>query len=98
KPITTAGKLFGNYRTYPQGEIHVMLWDGMGLNLLWKTRRIKGTVADVTLADVDNNGKLDLVVAVNAYAGVMNGTQTRCAVFLYPLDSTQVSAKPNYAE
>ncbi|MBQ8744229.1 MAG: VCBS repeat-containing protein, partial [Mailhella sp.] len=79
KPITTAGKLFGNYRTYPQGEIHAMLWDGMGLNLLWKTRRIKGTVADVNLADVDNNGKLDLVVTVNAYAGVMNGTQTRCA-------------------
>lgn len=98
KPITTAGKIFGNYRSYPQGEIHAMIWDGMGLNLLWKTRRIKGTVADVTLADVDNNGKLDLVVAVNAYAGVMNGTQTRCAVFLYPLDSTQVSAKPNYAE
>jgi len=98
KPITTTGKLFGNYRTYPQGEIHAMLWDGMGLNLLWKTRRIKGTVTDVSLADVDNNGKLDLVVSVNAFAGVMNGTQTRCAVFLYPLDSNQVVAAPNYSE
>ena len=78
--------------------IHAMLWDGMGLNLLWKTRRIKGTVTDVSLADVDNNGKLDLVVSVNAFAGVMNGTQTRCAVFLYPLDSNQVVAAPNYSE
>ena len=98
KPITAAGKLFSNYRTYPQGEVHAMLWDGMGMNLLWKTRRIKGTVCDVAIADPNNNGKLDLVVAVNSYAGVMNGVKTRCALYLYPLDTTQVSGKSNYAE
>lgn len=98
KPITTAGKLFGNYRTYPQGEIHALLWDGMGLDLLWKTRRIKGTVCDVNVVDIDNNGKLDLVVSVNAYAGVMTGIQTRCALYVYPLDTTQVKAQPNYKE
>jgi hypothetical protein len=98
KPITAAGKMFSNYRTYPQGEVHAMLWDGMGMNLLWKTRRIKGTVCDVAIADPNNNGKLDLVVAVNSYAGVMNGVKTRCALYLYPLDTTQVSGKANYSE
>jgi len=98
KPVTTAGKLFSNYRTYPQGEIHAMLWDGMGLDLLWKTRRIKGTVSDVNIADIDNNGKLDLVVSVNAFGGVTTGMKTRCALYVYPLDTTQVKGKPNYQE
>ena len=98
KPVTAAGKLFSNYRTYPQGEVHAMVWDGMGLNLLWKTRRIKGTICDINIADIDNNGKLDLVVTVNAYGGITGGIQTRCAVYMYPLDATQVNAKPNYAE
>ena len=98
KPITTAGKLFTNYRTYPQGEIHAMLWNGMGMELLWKTRRIKGTVCDVAVVDVDNNGKTDLVVAVNSYGGVASGLKTRCAVYMYPLDTTMVNARPNYQE
>ena len=98
KPITAAGKLFSNYRTYPQGEIHAMLWNGMGMELLWKTRRIRGTVCDVSVADVDNNGKVDLVVAVNSYAGLTSGVKTRCAVYMYPLDTTMVNAKPNYQE
>lgn len=98
KPVTTAGKLFTNYRTYPQGEVHALIWDGMALDLLWKTRRIKGTVCDVTVADADNDGRLDLVVTVNSFGGVMSGTNTRCALFIYPLDTTKVSAKPNYQE
>lgn len=98
KPVTTAGKLFSNYRTYPQSEVHAMLWNGMGMDLLWKTRRIKGTVCDVAVVDANNNGKLDLVVAVNSYAGLSTGIKTRCAVYLYPLDTTMVNAKPNYQE
>lgn len=98
KPVTTAGKLFSNYRTYPQGEIHAMLWNGMGMELLWKTRRIKGTVCDVAVMDANNNGKLDLIVAVNSYAGLTTGIKTRCALYLYPLDTTKVNAKPNYQE
>ena len=98
KPVTTAGKLFANYRTYPQGEVHALLWNGMGMELLWKTRRIKGTICDVVVADLDNNGKVDLAVCVNAYAGIGTGVKTRCAVYLYPLDTTMVNATPNYQE
>ena len=98
KPVTTAGQIFGNYRTYPQSEVHAMLWDGMGLNLLWKTRRIKGTLADLTIADIDNNGVIDLAVSVNSYAGLDAGVQTRCAVYVYPLNTAQVNAKPNFTE
>ena len=98
KPVTATGQLFANYRTYPQGEVHALHWDGMGLNLLWKTRRTKGTVADITIADIDNNGVIDLAVGVNSYSGIASGVQTRCAVYVYPLNTKQVSTKPNYAE
>jgi hypothetical protein len=30
----------------PQGEMHSLYWDGVGLNLQWKTSRIKGSVTD----------------------------------------------------
>ena len=52
----------------------------------------------MSVADVDNNGKVDLVVAVNSYAGLTSGVKTRCAVYMYPLDTTMVNAKPNYQE
>ncbi len=98
KPITTAGKVFTNYRTYPQGEIHALLWDGMGMELLWKTRRIKGTVSDVNIADVNNDGIIDLVVGVNTYGQVNSGLKTRCALYMFPLDTSKVHAAPNYHE
>lgn len=83
--------IFHNYRTYPQGEIQALLWDGIGMDLLWKTRRIKGTVADLVVADVDNDGVLDLAVNVNSYPGSLGVGKIRTLVTLYPLntDATQ---------
>ncbi len=98
KPVTTFGKLFANYRTYPQGEIHALLWNGMGMELLWKTRRIKGTVCDISLADVNNDGTIDLVVGVNAYGELSSSLKTRCALYMFPLDMSKVHAAPNYQE
>ena len=65
KPISTASQLFDRYRFFPQGEIHALYWDGVGLGLKWKTRRIRGSVAEIDLADVNNDGILDLVVGLN---------------------------------
>ncbi|MCQ2444495.1 MAG: VCBS repeat-containing protein [Mailhella sp.] len=98
KPVTTAGKIFSNYRTYPQGEIHALLWDGMGMELLWKTRRIKGTVCDVHVGDLNSDGMPELIVAVNSYGGMTSGLKTRCALYMYPLDQRRVGAKPNWSE
>ena len=91
KPISAAAMIFHNYRTYPQGEIQALLWDGIGMDLLWKTRRIKGTVADLVVADVDNDGVLDLAVNVNSYPGSLGVGKIRTLVTLYPLntDATQ---------
>ena len=86
KPITTAGLIFGNYRSYPQSEIHSLQWDGLGLGLVWKTRRIKGSVVDYTVTDGNNDGVQDLVTCINSHPGALGVQGRKTIVVLYPLD------------
>lgn len=85
KDISTAGQVMENYRAYSQGEIHSLFWDGVGLNLYWKTRRIKGTITDYTVADLNNDGQLDLCVCVNTYPGALGVSNIKTVVVGYPL-------------
>lgn len=85
KPISTAAQFFDRYRYFPQGEIHALYWDGVGLGLKWKTRRIRGSVAQLDLADVNNDGILDLVVGLNTSPDLGVGSR-QCMVTAYPLD------------
>ena len=85
KPISTAAQFFDRYRFFPQGEIHALYWDGVGLGLKWKTRRIRGSVAEIDLADVNNDGILDLVVGLNTSPDLGIGSR-QCMITAYPLD------------
>lgn len=85
KPISTASQIFDRYRYFPQGEIHALYWDGVGLGLKWKTRRIRGSVAEVDLADVNNDGVLDLVVGLNTSPDLGIGSR-QSMITAYPLD------------
>lgn len=90
KPISTASQLFDRYRYFPQGEIHALFWDGVGLGLKWKTRRIRGSVAEVDLGDVNNDGILDLVVGLNTSPDLGIGSR-QSVITAYPLDVTQMN-------
>ncbi len=85
RPISTASQVFDRYRYFPQGEVHALFWDGVGLALKWKTRRIRGSVSAIDLADVDNNGVLDLVVGLNTSPELGFGSR-QCMITAYPLD------------
>ncbi|MDR3363221.1 MAG: VCBS repeat-containing protein [Desulfovibrio sp.] len=85
KPISTASQLFDRYRYFPQGEVHALYWDGVGLGLKWKTRRVRGSVAEIDLADVNNDGILDLVVGLNTSPELGIGSR-QCMITAYPLD------------
>ncbi|WP_297217143.1 VCBS repeat-containing protein [uncultured Desulfovibrio sp.] len=89
KPISTASQLFDRYRYFPQGEIHALFWDGVGLALKWKTRRIRGSVAEADLGDVNNDGVLDLVVGVNTSPSLGVGSR-QSMLLAYPLDVSKV--------
>lgn len=89
KPISTASQFFDRYRYFPQGEIHALYWDGVGLGLKWKTRRIRGSVAEIDLGDVNNDGILDLVVGVNTSPELGVGSR-QAMITAYPLDTSQM--------
>lgn len=89
--ISVSAQFFSRYRDYPQGEIHCLFWDGVGMSLQWKTARIKGTVTDYALTDLDNDGVLDLIVCVNSHTGLTGTKERRATIMAYPLDLGQGS-------
>jgi len=94
KNVSVASQFFQRYRYFPEGEIHSLFWDGVGLSLGWKTRRIKGTVADYGVADVDNDGKPDLYVAVNTFPGVSGFGDRKTVLMTYTLDLSATAPAP----
>jgi len=86
KPISVAAQFFDRYRFFPQGEIHSLQWDGVGLGLQWKTRRIKGGVMAYQIADLNNDGIMDLVVGINTHPGATGFEARKTMVLGYPLD------------
>jgi hypothetical protein len=86
RSISVSAQIFNRYRNFPQGAIHCLAWDGVGLSLVWKTRTIKGTVQDYGLADLDNDGGSELFVCLNTYPGTTGFTRIRTIVLSYDLD------------
>jgi hypothetical protein len=93
KPVSMAAQFFERYRFFPEGEIQALFWDGVGLALQWKTRRIKGSVVNLDLGDIMNNGVQSLVVGINTHPGSMGVSQRQSFLLVYPLDTS--SMDPN---
>lgn len=90
KNISLSAQFFETFRTFSQGEIHSLYWDGVGMNLLWKTRRIKGTITGYTLSDIDNDGHKELVVCINTWPGPAGVYPRRTIVLAYKLDTSSM--------
>lgn len=57
-------KLFDRLRSFDSGEIYNLIWEEDGLVTNWRTRELKGYIADFQVKDADNDGSEDLVVGV----------------------------------
>ncbi len=88
KDISVAAQIFKKFRHFSQGEVHSLFWDGVGMSLAWKTRRIKGTVVDLAVADLKNDGSQQLVVCVNSYTGAVGASAEKTVVIAYDLNAT----------
>ncbi len=82
---SVASQFFKRYRHFPKSSIQNLYWDGVGLNLSWKTRTIKGSVVDYGLADIDNNDNIDLYVCLNTHPGAAGIRERKTVVLGYPL-------------
>jgi len=87
KDISVAAQVFKKFRRYSQGEVHSLFWDGVGMSLAWKTRRIKGTVVDFAVEDLKNEGKKQLVVCINTYSGAIGASNEKTIVVTYDLNA-----------
>lgn len=87
KDISLAAQIFKKFRRFSQGEIHSLFWDGVGMSLAWKTRRIKGTVVDIALEDIKNDGTKQLVVCINTYSGAVGASNEKTIVVAYELNA-----------
>lgn len=85
KDLSAMAQVFQGYKYFTQGEVHSLVWDGVGLNLAWKTRRIKGQVSDIALEDLNNDGKKQLCVLINTFAGIGYGNR-KTVVLAYDLE------------
>jgi hypothetical protein len=90
KPISMTAQFFERYRFFPEGEIQALFWDGVGLAMQWKTRRIKGSVVNLDLGDIMNNGVQSLVVGVNTHPGTLGVMQRQSFLLVYPLDTSRM--------
>ncbi|MDR3639806.1 MAG: hypothetical protein P4L39_00620 [Humidesulfovibrio sp.] len=87
KDISVASQIFTKFRRFSQGEVQSLFWDGVGMSMAWKTRRIKGTVVDLGLEDLKNDGKKQLIVCLNSYSGAIGESAEKTVIVTYELDS-----------
>lgn len=92
--ISVAAQFFSRFRSYAQGEVHSLYFDGVGINTFWKTKRIKGTIVDYAVEDVTNDGVKDLFVCVVSYPGVSGFESRKTYLLSYTLDTSD----PNTAK
>ena len=56
-------RVFGDLRWFGSGKVLFMDWDGAGLTTQWTSQKLSGTVVGYQIADLDNDGLKELVIA-----------------------------------
>jgi TolB-like protein len=73
------------FRGFTSGTLHFMVFDGAGLHTKWKTRKQSGTIVGYVLADIDNDGSRELVIA-SVKKGEKLMLEGRSQVIVYNID------------
>ncbi len=65
-------RLLSRFRMFKSGIIECLAWDNLGLHEKWKTSEVSGYISDFAIADMNNDGKDELVFsAVTKIASVL---------------------------
>jgi hypothetical protein len=62
-------RLLSRVRIFKTGQIECMEWNELGMRLKWKTQDVPGYISDYAIADMDNDGKPELVFSVVSKRG-----------------------------
>jgi TolB-like protein len=87
KNMSTASRVLKNMKSYPSGEIHGLVWSGIGLSELWRTKKIDGYVASYDFRSVPGSGQAALYVGLIVNSGWLDMLSAKdSTVLIYPLD------------
>jgi TolB-like protein len=75
----------GSIRSYASGEIISLAWDGESLREQWKTKSYEGHFRDLCLADLNNDGHLELAALLIKSEGLMLFSRPKIQVLVFPL-------------
>jgi hypothetical protein len=78
-------RLMQRWRKYRKSRLVALTWNGHAMDESWRTASQQGYLGDFVVADADNDGANDLVMAVKfKHAGYLN--KARSAVVIYAMD------------
>ena len=87
KNLSTASRILKNMKSYPSGEIHGLVWTGIGLSELWRTKKIDGYVASYDFRKEAGAYQASLYVGLVTNSGWLDILAAKeSTVLIYPLD------------
>lgn len=77
--------LLSQIRIFTKSAIFSLSWDGLDFMENWRTREMKGYVADYQVKDVDHDGKPELLVGLVYKRGALDYLKTSASLIAYDL-------------
>lgn len=86
-----AGRRLETFRQYNKTQVSIMVWDGIGLSEVWKTRTMSCHIRDFDVGDMDNDGTVELIAAVVLKSGKTIGTKAKSFLMAFDLPTIKLS-------
>lgn len=89
---TTMG-LTERFRSFSDGKVVALTWDGISLTPVWESRKLQGCLSSLQVTDMDNDGNPDLVVSLLQERGISLIEKARSALVSYKLEPKREDVK-----
>ena len=81
------GGALGRYKRFKNGNIQVLSWNGISLAPVFATTDHQSWISDFAIADLDGNGKENLIVSVVTQTGMAILTRNQISnIIAYDLE------------
>ncbi|MHC4374850.1 MAG: hypothetical protein ACYSTO_11945, partial [Planctomycetota bacterium] len=78
-------RMVQRFRRFKQSRIVSLAWNGFSMTENWQTSSQQGYLGDFTLADADNDGNAELVMAIKFKHGGLTEA-ARASIVIYELE------------
>ena len=82
--IDRTGNILKRMRVFKSGRVRALGWEKVGLYPRWQSRRVSGHMADLAVADFDNDGTVEIVMPVVSRSAFL-GTDARSFIMAQDL-------------